>query len=154
MGNAKHATARPIVLQRPCKPQQGFYTVKIVSNFRPASHDALRINHRLASYESRKNHLGNPLSQFIFGSVLGGADRLSELEHQVVRRAVGLALRCEQIETQLAEGKPVDIAATATLINVFNRTASLLGLKRRARDVTPHLEDYISQRYSADDGGL
>ena len=87
-------------------------------------------------------------------SDLGGADRLSELEHQVVRRAVGLALRCEQIETQLAEGKPVDIAATATLINVFNRTASLLGLKRRARDVTPHLEDYISQRYSADDGGL
>jgi hypothetical protein len=87
-------------------------------------------------------------------SDLGGADRLSELEHQVVRRAVGLALQCEQIETQLAEGKPVDIAATATLINVFNRTASLLGLKRRARDVTPHLEDYISQRYSADDGGL
>ena len=43
-------------------------------------------------------------------SDLGGADRLSELEHQVVRRAVGLALRCEQIETQLAEGKPVDIA--------------------------------------------
>ena len=71
-----------------------------------------------------------------------------------MRRAVGLALQCEQIETQLAEGKPVDIAATATLINVFNRTASLLGLKRRARDVTPHLEDYISQRYSADDGGL
>ncbi len=31
-------------------------------------------------------------------SDLGGADRLSELEHQVVRRAVGLALRCEQIE--------------------------------------------------------
>ena len=87
-------------------------------------------------------------------SDLGGADRLSELEHQVVRRAVGLALRCEQIETELAEGKPVDIAATATLINVFNRTASLLGLKRRARDVTPHLEDYISQRYSANDGGL
>ena len=87
-------------------------------------------------------------------SDLGGVDRLSELEHQVVRRAVGLALRCEQIETQLAEGKPVDIGATATLINVFNRTASLLGLKRRARDVTPHLEDYISQRYSADDGGL
>ena len=78
-------------------------------------------------------------------SDLGGADRLSELEHQVVRRAVGL--------TQLAEGKPVDIAASATLINVFNRTASLLGLKRRARDVTPHLEDYLSQRYSADDGG-
>ncbi len=61
-------------------------------------------------------------------SDLGGADRLSELEHQVVRRAVGLALQCEQIETQLAEGKPVDIAASATLINVFNRTASLLGL--------------------------
>ena len=32
-------------------------------------------------------------------SDLGGADRLSELEHQVVRRAVGLALQCEQIET-------------------------------------------------------
>jgi hypothetical protein len=32
---------------------------------------ALRIISRLAFHESRKNHLGNPLSQFIFGSVLG-----------------------------------------------------------------------------------
>src|SRR5271166_6615911 len=56
-------------------------------------------------------------------SDLGGADRLSELEHQVVRRAVGLALQCEQIETQLAEGKPVDIAASATLIKPHGEPA-------------------------------
>ena len=74
-------------------------------------------------------------------SDLGGVEGLSELEHQVVRRAVGLALRCEQFETELAEGKAVDIGETATLINTFNRTASLLGLKRRSRDVTPTLHD-------------
>jgi hypothetical protein len=36
---------------------------------------ALRIISRLAFHESRKNHLGNPLSQFIFGSVLGIGER-------------------------------------------------------------------------------
>src|SRR6516165_5164718 len=61
-------------------------------------------------------------------SDLGGADRLSELEHQVVRRAVGLALRCEQIETQLAEGKPVDIADAAD--RPVNATSYLTTTKR------------------------
>src|SRR5258706_14304488 len=40
-------------------------------------------------------------------SDLGGQDRLSELEVQLVRRAVGLAIQCEQNEVLLAEGKQV-----------------------------------------------
>jgi hypothetical protein len=86
-------------------------------------------------------------------SDLGGADRLSELEHQVVRRAVGLILQCEQFEVLLAEGKPVDTVKAATLINTFNRTAGMLGLKRRAKDITPHLETYLAERYSPDNEG-
>ena len=81
---------------------------------------------------------------------LGGADRLSELEHQVVRRCVGLILQCEQREALLAEGKPVDVTETVSLVNAFNRSAALIGLKRRPRDVTPHLEDYFSQHYGGD----
>jgi hypothetical protein len=83
---------------------------------------------------------------------LGGADRLSELEHQLVRRCVGLILQCEQNEALLAAGKSVDTVKAATLINTFNRTASLLGLKRRAKDVTPVLENYLAERYSDDEG--
>src|SRR5258706_7357294 len=81
-------------------------------------------------------------------SDLGGQDRLSELEIQLVRPAVGLAIQCEQNEVSLAEGKQVDVVEAATLINTFNRTASLLGLKRRAKDVTPVLENYLAERYS------
>jgi hypothetical protein len=81
-------------------------------------------------------------------SDLGGMDRLSELERQLVRRAVGLALQCEQIEAGLAIGEKPDPSGTATLINAFNRCAKLLGWNRRARDVTPDLESYLSERYS------
>src|SRR5258706_3948177 len=84
-------------------------------------------------------------------SDLGGQDRLSELEIQLVRRAVGLAIQCEQNEVLLAEGKQVDMAAACTAINAFNRTASLIGLKRRAKDVTPHLETYLAERYACDE---
>jgi hypothetical protein len=69
MSNPQHATARSIVLLRPRKPKQRFLAVKILSNFCSAPHDALRINNRLAFDESRKIADGNPLSQFILGSV-------------------------------------------------------------------------------------
>jgi hypothetical protein len=88
----------------------------------------------------------------VYGAIvadLGGMDRLSELEHQVVRRCVGLVLRCEQFEAQLADGKEVDATQMCAVINAFNRTASLLGLKRRPRDVTP-LEDYIARQYGGE----
>jgi hypothetical protein len=47
---------------------------------------ALRIIVQLAFHESRKNHLGNPLSQFIFGSVL---QRFQKGEQAVVGPKAG-----------------------------------------------------------------
>jgi hypothetical protein len=80
-------------------------------------------------------------------SDLGGQDRLSTMELQIARRAVGLAIQCEQIEAQLAAGGEADTAALVSLVNAFNRCATILGLKRCARDVTPSLEQYLEQRY-------
>ena len=39
------------------------------------------------------------------------------------------------------KGEPLDIGAYATLTNTLNRTLGLLGLERKARDVTPRFED-------------
>jgi hypothetical protein len=70
MSNSQHATARPIVLLRPRKPQQPFLAVKIATNFCSAPHDAPESMIRWPSMNHAESPMGIPLSQFIFGSVL------------------------------------------------------------------------------------
>ena len=78
-------------------------------------------------------------------SDLGGADRVSEGEFQLARRAAGLSVQCEVVETWLAAQRfdKVSIEDYCKLISSLNRTLSNIGLKRRARDVTPSLADII-----------
>ena len=69
---------------------------------------------------------------------LGGADRLSEGERQLVRRAAALSAECERQEALWARGEAAfDIAAYSTLTNALRRVLWTLGLKRVPRDVTP-----------------
>lgn len=71
---------------------------------------------------------------------LGGADRLSEGEKQLVRRAAALSAECERQEALWARGEAeFDIAAYSTLTNAVRRVFETIGLQRRARDVTPSL---------------
>jgi hypothetical protein len=77
------------------------------------------------------------LVEFI-SSDLGGADRLSEGERQLIRRAAALSAECERQEALWARGEAAfDIAAYSTLTNALRRVLWTLGLKRVPRDVTP-----------------
>ncbi|MBN8964589.1 MAG: hypothetical protein J0H89_04240, partial [Rhizobiales bacterium] len=44
----------------------------------------------------------------------GGADRLSETRLQLCRRFAGASALAEQLESQMASGKPIDVATYAT----------------------------------------
>ncbi|MCT8974962.1 hypothetical protein MUB46_24170, partial [Microbaculum sp. A6E488] len=44
------------------------------------------------------------------------------------------------------KGYPADPAALTSLVNTFNRSATVLGWQRRARDITPSLDDYMANR--------
>lgn len=89
-----------------------------------------------------------------YESDLGGSDEVSTGEAALIRRVV-----CLQIEAKLLEHKfalaqtgalPSDLDLYARLSNSLNRLLSTIGLRRRPRDVTPHLHDYINSHAAPD----
>jgi hypothetical protein len=78
-------------------------------------------------------------------SDIGGADRVSEGEFQLARRAAGLSVQAEIVETWLAAQRfdKVSIEDYCKLISSLNRTLGSIGLKRRQRDVTPSLKEIM-----------
>ena len=64
----------------------------------------------------------------------------------IIRRAAALAVWCEEQEAAQASGGDLDIAAYSAATNTLRRLLADLGLERRARDVTPSLQDYIKGR--------
>ena len=77
---------------------------------------------------------------------LGGDDALSAAEHLIVRRAAIAGAMSEDLAARWLTGDPVDPAIFATLANVERRQLETVGIKRRARNVTPSLTDYLAQR--------
>jgi hypothetical protein len=77
---------------------------------------------------------------------LGGADRLSAGEHEIVQRCALASAMLRDMEANWLSGRPLDIAAYTTLANTQSRLLKLLGLERRPRDVTPDLHRYIAAR--------
>jgi hypothetical protein len=52
---------------------------------------------------------------------------------------------CEELEAQMAEGRPVDLTEFGMLVDRLARTLQRLGLKRRPRDLNPpSLSDYLN----------
>ena len=92
------------------------------------------------------------LRDLISGHVqdLGGRDQISEAEYSIVRRCSLLTLELELLEARF-EGND---GATAAELDSYQRVSSslrrmheLLGLKRRQRDVTPSLGEYLAAEY-------
>ena len=76
-------------------------------------------------------------------SDLGGSDRLSAGEREIVRRAALTSAMLEHVEALWLMGKGVDVAAYTALANLQRRLLVTVGLQRRSRDVTPDLARYI-----------
>jgi hypothetical protein len=83
---------------------------------------------------------------------LGGVDRLSEGEKQLVRRAAALSAECERQEALWSRGEAeFDIGAYSTLTNAVRRVFETIGLKRVPRNVTPGaLEGVVASSPSPD----
>jgi len=76
---------------------------------------------------------------------LGGSDRLSTSERQIIQRAAITGAVLEDIETRWLAGDPIDPALYATLGNAQRRLLETIGLRRRARDVTPSVDEYVAR---------
>jgi hypothetical protein len=79
-------------------------------------------------------------------SDLGGADILSEGQKQLARRCATIAIACEKMEGQAAEGIEIDLDAYGQLTDRLGRALQRLGLKRQARQVET-LSDYMARNY-------
>ena len=79
-------------------------------------------------------------------SDLGGQDHLTEAERQIARRAAVLSVICESAEAHWLAGGEIDLSAHNGAANTLRRLFEAVGMKRRSRDVTPDLRDYIEAK--------
>jgi hypothetical protein len=80
-------------------------------------------------------------------SDLGGEDNCSEGEKALVRRAACLIVELEQLEDLFAAGDatPKRLELYQRLTNTLRRCLESLGLKRRAKDITPTLGQILRE---------
>lgn len=74
---------------------------------------------------------------------LGGEEQLSTLERAAVDHVALLDAMAKDVGARWLQGEAVDPSAVPTLVNAFNRSAAILGWRRRSKDVTPDLADYM-----------
>ena len=80
-----------------------------------------------------------------YESDLGGADRLTTGQRELVKRVALAGALAEDIEVRWLQGGQIDVGEYATLVNTQRRLCVTVGLERRARDVTPDLTAEIMQ---------
>ena len=77
---------------------------------------------------------------------LGGGDRLSTGEREIIKRAAITGAVLEDIEARWLAGGPIDAALYARLGNVQRRLLETIGLRRVPREVVPRLRDYLESK--------
>jgi hypothetical protein len=77
---------------------------------------------------------------------LGGQDQLSIAEQQIVQRAALLGVIAEDIEARWLAGEYVDPTTLATIANAQRRLFEAIGLRRRPKEVTPTLSEYLASK--------
>lgn len=76
---------------------------------------------------------------------LGGADQLTAGEQQLVQRAAVLGAILVDHEARYMRGDQFDPASYSALVNTQRRVLEAVGLRRRARDITPPLRQYLAE---------
>jgi hypothetical protein len=76
---------------------------------------------------------------------LGGRDQLSAIELTLIEGYAGAAVALQDMNARRALGQPVDMAEHSQVASTMVRIASRLGLNKRMRDVTPSLDDILSE---------
>lgn len=82
---------------------------------------------------------------FLHCEDLGGVDSLSEFQLSLVRRVSTLEVELERMESELAEGKPVDVDSYARISSHLRRIVETLGLERVVRIREPTLKEIVAK---------
>ncbi len=71
----------------------------------------------------------------------------SEAKSIIAKRSTTLAIWCEDVEARMAKGGDIDIGEFTTATNALRRLLADIGLERKARDITPTLEQYLRENH-------
>ena len=86
---------------------------------------------------------------------LGGLEATSISEQALIRRSAMMTLQLEIMEARWArnggEASEKSLITYQRVAGGLRRLLRDLGLKRRARDITPHLQDYLRENYDLGD---
>ena len=82
---------------------------------------------------------------------LGGDELLTAGERQLVQRAAMCGAIVADFEARWVAGQSVQLHEYLAAVNVQRRVLVTLGLRRRPRDVTPRLQEYLRTHPDADD---
>lgn len=75
---------------------------------------------------------------------LGGHNRLSEAQRQLVRHAALTATMLEDLGSRWLAGQPIDPTTFSTLVNAARRGFEAVGLQRVPREVVPTVDRYLA----------
>jgi hypothetical protein len=75
----------------------------------------------------------------------GGADQVSAAEQLLIKRAAIMAALLEDVEAKWLRSGKIEARDYSACTNTLRRTLEAIGLKRRARDVTPTLDDIAAE---------
>lgn len=76
-------------------------------------------------------------------SDMGGKENLSTVEVTLVEAFAGAAVRMHDLNAHLLLGQNIDLTEHAMAISSLVRIASRIGTRRRPRNVTPTLREYL-----------
>ena len=79
-------------------------------------------------------------------SDLGGDEQLSAGERELVKRAALCGAIVADFEARWVAGQLVELGEYLAAVNVQRRVLATLGLRRRPRDVTPSLSQYLQYK--------
>jgi hypothetical protein len=88
----------------------------------------------------------------VLGEIIGdlsGPVGLSEGQRQLARRATTISIACEKMEGEAAGGNEIDLELYGRLVDRLGRAFQRLGLERQGRDVTPSLDQVITEEIAA-----
>jgi hypothetical protein len=77
---------------------------------------------------------------------LGGAEALSAAEKQIIQHAAITGAMLADMEVRYLAGKRIDTSEYGFLVGVQHRLFSLIGLRRRPKDVTPSLDQVLAEK--------
>jgi len=80
-------------------------------------------------------------------SDLGGSENASTAERSLIRRAAIVTCELEHLERRFVEkghAEAADLSLYLTAANNLRRLLESIGLRRRPRDISPSVKDYLS----------